>query len=253
MAILLATIIIIIILALIGQNILIQQSGDTDTNHKSYKEKEIVWSTDQIIKEDVEIDEKTTLIISPGVKIICNSGVVILIKGTLIANGNRNNPINFSSNITAKWDGIKLRYGSTANIKYCIISGAEIGISLRDCDNITINNCIIQNNWCGILLSYTKDCEITNNNINENYGGGGIWIEGAYSNQIYHNNFKSNFLQIRNIHQDYGKNKWDNGDGEGNYWDDYDGTDLDRDGIGDTELPCHQEDYYPFMKENGWL
>jgi hypothetical protein len=41
-------------------------------------------------------------------------------------------------------------------------------------------------------------------------------------------------------------NFWDNGY-EGNYWSNYNGTDLDGDGIGDTKLPWEGVDYHPLM------
>jgi hypothetical protein len=41
-------------------------------------------------------------------------------------------------------------------------------------------------------------------------------------------------------------NVWDNGS-EGNYWSNYNGTDLDNDGIGDTKLPWEGVDNYPLM------
>jgi parallel beta-helix repeat protein len=51
-------------------------------------------------------------------------------------------------------------------------------------------------------------------------------------NTIYHNNFISNRIEVKNI----GKNEanfWDNG-AQGNYWSNYHGTDTNFDGIGDT-------------------
>jgi hypothetical protein len=45
---------------------------------------------------------------------------------------------------------------------------------------------------------------------------------------------------------DAGGNTWDNGC-EGNYWSSYSGSDLNGDGIGDTNLPGEGVDNYPLM------
>lgn len=49
------------------------------------------------------------------------------------------------------------------------------------------------------------------------------------NNLIFHNNFIKNKTQA----EDNGDNIWDY-NGRGNYWSDYRGKALDRDGIGDT-------------------
>lgn len=41
-------------------------------------------------------------------------------------------------------------------------------------------------------------------------------------------------------------NTWDNGS-EGNFWSNYNGSDFDGDGIGDTYLPWEGVDHYPLM------
>ena len=51
-------------------------------------------------------------------------------------------------------------------------------------------------------------------------------------NTLYHNNFINNTKQVKIGFLDH-TDQWDNGK-EGNYWSDYNGTDADRDGIGDT-------------------
>ncbi|GAH14700.1 unnamed protein product, partial [marine sediment metagenome] len=58
----------------------------------------------------------------------------------------------------------------------------------------------------------------------------GIYLFGCSNNLIFKNYLIDNFI---NNSFDNSINQWDNGT-LGNYWDDYQGSDLDDDGIGDT-------------------
>jgi len=82
----------------------------------------------------------------------------------------------------------------------------------------------------------------TGNMISSNWDGIILW--SCNGNWIYHNNIVDNLGQ--QSYDDTGNNHWDNGY-EGNYWSNYNGTDLDGDGIGDTYLPWEGVDYYPLM------
>jgi parallel beta-helix repeat protein len=55
------------------------------------------------------------------------------------------------------------------------------------------------------------------------------WID---SNILYHNNFINNTQQVKTDWGVFGSNRFDDGK-EGNYWSDYNGTDANKDGIGD--------------------
>jgi peptidylprolyl isomerase len=131
-------------------------------------------------------------------------------------------------------------------------------------NSISLNN-ITDNNYDGIELSYSGSNTIFGNNITSNtISGIELWewdsannsivgntiannsngIVTAHSsyNSVYHNNFVNNTYQVP-----FGSlNVWDNGC-EGNYWSNYNGTDLDNDGVGDTLLPCEGVDNYPLM------
>jgi nitrous oxidase accessory protein len=79
-----------------------------------------------------------------------------------------------------------------------------------------------------------------------------VWLDGlsAENNTFYHNNFinNNNTIYVENANLTAKSNFWDNGK-EGNYWDDYNGTDANRDGIGDTPYIINGEnvDNYPLM------
>jgi len=72
----------------------------------------------------------------------------------------------------------------------------------------------------------------------------GIEIDGS-NNLIFHNNFLNNVTQA----WDKGRNTWD-WNGRGNYWSDYDGIDVNGDGIGDTPyyIPSNGVDHCPLMQ-----
>lgn len=138
------------------------------------------------------------------------------------------------------------------------------GVSLQDSlYNNIIKNTITSNSWYGVGLYYSPNNSISENTITECYDS--LWlydssnntilqnkIMGNYNgielifssdNTIFHNYFANNTIQI---YTEYSTNIWDNGC-EGNYWDDYNGTDLDGDGVGDTHLPWLDVDNYPLM------
>jgi hypothetical protein len=130
------------------------------------------------------------------------------------------------------------------------IEKSAIGIMLLG----AYNNSIIQNDLVGnsngiYLINFgsanTSNNIVVGNNITMNDFG--VWNEGSSGNTFYHNNFINNswthvrlLSNIREI--------WDNGF-EGNYWSDYNGSDSNQDGIGDTPyvINANNTDHYPLM------
>jgi parallel beta-helix repeat protein len=171
------------------------------------------------------------------------------------------------NNITAnKQEGIKLarlRLGGfpplDSSPSYNGIFGNNItnnayGIWLNSSSNNSVSSNNIANNDYGIWFDYASSNSIYGNNItNNNFG---IF---STNNKVYHNNFVNNTQQAAcDVTQN---NMWDDGyPSGGNYWSDYDGTDLfcgpyqnmsGSDGIGDTPyiIGVDNIDNYPLMTQ----
>jgi parallel beta-helix repeat protein len=111
-----------------------------------------------------------------------------------------------------------------------ILSGSE--------DRIIGN--MIRQNRDGLSIRGTDCYAIGNTIVNNNQG---ILLQEDSSGTLYHNNFVNNTKQLEGNASLY---TWDNGC-EGNFWSDYNGTDLNGDGVGDTSLPWQGVDYCPLM------
>jgi parallel beta-helix repeat protein len=162
---------------------------------------------------------------SPNVSIY-NNNISANEFGARIASGGSNN-LNMTGNLVANNNGYGVGltvFGSSSNYA-------------------TISQNTITNNSDGIALGQNSNHNsILQNNISENKLG--IHIEFSTQNTIYHNNIADNSQQANVTFAS--TNSWDNGC-EGNYWSNYNGTDSDNDGVGETYLPWERLDNYPLM------
>jgi parallel beta-helix repeat protein len=153
--------------------------------------------------------------------------------------------------------GIGLRYSSGNSLSENSFSNGSSGILLTySCNNNSISMNDLRRNYAsGIDLTDAAFNSISQNNITMNQYG--LWLDSAFNNVIYHNNFIDNTQQVAVYSKS--TNTWDDGyPSGGNYWSDYTGVDTKNgpyqnltggDGIGDFPYVVYTNntDHYPLM------
>ena len=159
-----------------------------------------------------------------------------------------------SSNVTLKnitlnnSSEIYIVSSSKIQILYSTINSTYYGIIAQNASQVTIFGNYFKNN----KYSFTG-YNLTNSTINNNtfsLNAYGVYLYNSSNNKIYHNNFFKNTNQA----YDNENNTWSLAPPiGGNYWSNYNGTDANHDGFGDTPYPIpggSAKDYYPLM--NPW-
>jgi parallel beta-helix repeat protein len=125
-----------------------------------------------------------------------------------------------------------------------ILDSGGSGLRLYALNNSMISRNVISNSFVGIGLDNSFENLIDGNTV-KNSSREGLFLSASSYNSLLHNNFMNNTYQSSLYNS---VNEWDNGF-EGNYWSDYNGTDLNNDGIGDTihVIDENNIDHYPLM------
>ncbi|MGV9004493.1 nitrous oxide reductase family maturation protein NosD [Flavobacterium sp.] len=179
------------------------------------------------------------------------------------------------------FDSIIWRNVSTNNIRYGlhfmfshsdtyisnVFRNNGAGVSVMYSKNVKMFNNTFEENWgdaaYGLLLKDISDSYIFNNKFISNTSG--IYIEGGSRNKIEKNQFisngwgmkiQANCMENEIVNNNFLKNTFDistNGSlvlntFNSNYWDKYEGYDLNKDGIGD--VPYHPLSLFAVLTES---
>jgi len=174
-----------------------------------------------------------------------------------------NNTICNNIIINNDWNGIHLKYDCNYNVissNTLLNNRNGINIEVNSSDNYVLKNYIAESEWDGIDLKGSQNNKIKGNTITNCFTGMYLGFETDNKNIIYHNNFMNNMYQVTCYSA---PNIWDDCyPSGGNYWSDYNGTDLfsglfqnetGSDGIGDTPyiINTNNIDGYPLIRRYG--
>jgi len=152
--------------------------------------------------------------------------------------------------------GISINYQNNVTIKNLQINNFSSGIGFEVAYNNTISSNLLLNNGVGIHLTDSDNNIFTGNTFMDNEQGFYLFI--CYNNSIYNNSYINNTRQVFDNwfinpalpEELESVNIWYNGT-TGNYWSDYNGTDNNADGIGDSPYIINNlnQDNYPLIEE----
>jgi nitrous oxidase accessory protein len=120
---------------------------------------------------------------------------------------------------------------------------SSFGILFQDSTRLVAEHNIVSDNAAGLFLEAVRDSVFRGNLIANNDTAIEIFANSE-RNEFSGNNFVANLTPIRVIGRST-TTRWSSR-GQGNYWSDYDGYDLDQDGIGD--VPFHIRNLYERME-----
>jgi nitrous oxidase accessory protein len=162
--------------------------------------------------------------------------------------------------------GLHFMFSNDDEYSYNSFNENGAGVAVMFSRNVKMNNNYFGNNWgassYGILLKEINDGKIVNNTFYRNTVA--LYIEGSNRLEIAYNSFKDNGWASKiqascsdnsYHHNNFLSNTFDiatNGSlvlnsFSDNYWDKYDGYDLNRDGYGD--VPYHPVSMYSMLVE----
>ncbi len=181
----------------------------------------------------------------------CNNSIIPNLKISNVTVGilllDSNNIIISNNSISNTMASIYIAFSSNINISQnTLIEHGYYGIAIINCSDSSISENLIDKSSYGVFMMYSRNNSFVENRIQKTLIAG-IIILASHDNLIYNNFFIDNAL---NAMDEGTQNLWNHND-IGNYWDDYNGTDTNDDGIGDIPYNitgnANSLDYYPRM------
>ena len=180
----------------------------------------VTWQNDlpYVILGSLQINESATLTVESGTKMFVHANAPILVDGTLITQGVKNNEVVFTgdrldtdySNLPASWPGIIFRTSSKNNaLNFTVIKNAYQAIvaldpSVNASPKLTIHQCTINNAYDAGIFSNHSDLLVENSLISN--CGTGIKIVNGGNYQFvnctsagYSNDFMSHNKPTLNV------------------------------------------------------
>jgi len=211
----------------------------------------ITVRADNVIIQNFTIRNSGNRIYDSGVLVNNSTNVNIIqniIQGTsnsIRLNFSSHNIISGNKIFIASFGGIVIDSSTDNIVSNNNISGCQWGIYIYASNNNFVSNNFVSENFYGIYLYSSGNNTVSGNNVSFNYQVGIHITFYSGDNIFYHNNL--NNVNATNVRSNM-MNIWDFR-GEGNYWSDYTGDDLNKDGIGDIPhvLDKDNQDNYPLM------
>lgn len=142
--------------------------------------------------------------------------------------------------------GVAVMYSHQVNMTFNLfelnVSDISYGLLLKDIyDGMIAHNTFLENS-VAIYMDDTHDVQIRNNHFEKN-GMGIRMLASSYENCVSDNNFISNTYDVTTNSSSTNNNTF-----SGNYWDKYNGYDLNKDGYGD--VPHHPLSLFSMFVEH---
>lgn len=160
-------------------------------------EQDTIWTlTDSpfVLSKNVTVLPAATLTIEPGVEVRFGGNFSLIVEGRLLATGNQDNKITFTSNrnqpTTGDWNSIEFANAAQpSKLTYCVVRYAKNGTVIES-SNVEITESQIANNVNGIV-AVNSAVKVQTSSISDNLESG-IYLMGDNEAIIQDNTIRAN-------------------------------------------------------------